>query len=137
MPGLSVWMVRLSLLHLAVGSGLGALLLASRELPRLAGVGGGLWGYRNVHLETLLVGWMVQLALGVAYWVLPRVGGGRPRAGLAAAGAVLLNVGVVAAAAGGAWEAEAWAVAGRSAEAAAALLFGAHASPRVRRLRGA
>lgn len=137
MPALSVWMVRLSLLHLTAGSGLGALLLASREMPRLAEIGGGLWGFRNVHLETLLVGFMVQLALGVAFWILPRVGGERPRGWQAAAGAVLLNVGVVAAAAGGAWEAEAWAVAGRSAEAAAALLFGVHAWPRVRRLRGA
>ena len=135
MPGLSVWMVRLSLVHLVAGSGLGALLLASRDLPRLAGIGGGLWGFRNVHLETLLVGWMVQLALGVAFWILPRVGGERPRPLLAVAGAALLNAGVLAAAAGGAWEAEAWAVAGRSAEAAGALLFGVHAWPRVLRFR--
>lgn len=137
MPPLSAWMVRLSLLHLAAGSALGSLLLASRELPRLAAVGGGLWGYRNVHLETLLVGWMVQLALGVAYWILPRVGGERPRPELAVAGAVLLNAGVGAAAAGGAAGAGAWAVAGRGAEAAGALLFALHAWPRVRRLRGA
>lgn len=136
MPGLSVWMVRLSLVHLVAGSGLGALLLASRDLVRLAEIGGGLWGFRNVHLETLLVGWMVQLALGVAFWILPRIGGERPRAELAVAGAALLNAGVLAAAVGGAWEAEAWAVAGRGAEAAGALLFGAHAWPRVRRLRG-
>lgn len=135
MPGISVWMVRLSLLHLVAGSGLGALLLASRELPALAAVGGGLWEYRNVHLETLLVGWMVQLALGVAFWILPRIRGERPRAGLAAAGALLLNAGVAAAAVGGAAGMEAWAVAGRSAEAAAALLFAAHAWPRVRLLR--
>lgn len=135
MPGLSVWMVRLSLLHLVAGSGLGSLLLASREMPRLAEIGGGLWGYRNVHLETLLIGFMVQLALGVAFWILPRVRGERPRAWQAVAGAALLNAGVVAAGAGGAWGAEAWAVAGRSAEATAALLFGFHAWPRVRRLR--
>ena len=137
MPALSVWMVRLSLLHLVAGSGLGALLLASREMPRLAEIGGGLWGFRNVHLETLLVGFMVQLALGVAFWILPRVGGERPRAWQAVAGALLLNAGVLAAAGGGAWEAEAWALAGRSAEATAALLFAVHAWPRVRRLRGA
>lgn len=134
MPALSVWMVRLSLIHLVAGSGLGALLLASHQMPRLTRIGGGLWGYRNVHLETLLVGWMVQLALGVAFWILPRVRGERPRAGLAAAGAVLLNAGVVVAAVGGVREAEAWALAGRGAEAAAAVLFGIHAWPRVRRL---
>lgn len=136
MPRLSAWMVRLSLLHLAAGSTLGALLLASRQMPGLAEIGGGLWGYRNVHLETLLVGWTVQLALGVAYWILPRVGGERPRPRLALAGAVLLNLGVVAAATGGSTGAEGWAVAGRTAEAAAAVLFGIHAWPRVRRLRG-
>lgn len=134
MPGASVWMVRLSLLHLTAGSGLGALLLASREMPRLGEIGGGLWGFRNVHLETLLIGWMVQLAMGVAYWILPRVDGGRPRAGLAAASAALLNAGVLAAAGGGALGAEGWAVGGRAAEAAAAVLFAAHAWPRLRRL---
>lgn len=135
MPRLSVWMVRLSLVHLVAGSTLGALLLASRQMPGLEGIGGGLWGYRNLHLETLLVGWTVQLALGVAYWILPRVGGERPRPRLALAGAALLNLGVVAAAVGGSSGAEGWAVAGRSAEAAAAFLFGIHAWPRVRRLR--
>lgn len=127
-------MVRLSLAHLTAGAALGSLLLASREVPALAGLGGGLWGYRNAHLELTLVGWTVQLALGVAYWILPRVGGERPRRWLAAASAGLLNAGILAAALGGAWEAEAWAVAGRGAEAAAALLFAAHAWPRVRRL---
>jgi len=30
-------------------------------------------------MEFLLLGWMVQLAMGVAFWVLPRFGVGPPR----------------------------------------------------------
>jgi hypothetical protein len=30
-------------------------------------------------MEFLLLGWMVQLAMGVAFWILPRFGSGAPR----------------------------------------------------------
>jgi hypothetical protein len=30
-------------------------------------------------MEFLLLGWMAQLAMGVAFWILPRFGSGRPR----------------------------------------------------------
>ena len=45
---------------------------------------------------------MIQLALGVAYWILPkfRVGPERGREGIAWVSYVLLNIGVVMAAAG-------------------------------------
>ena len=131
MPRLSVWMVRTALVHLALGLALGALLLSHREValhpavPRL----------RPAHAELLLLGWMVQLAMGVAFWILPRFRSGpeRGREWLAWAAWVLLNAGVAATAAalvaGGAAPV---ALAGRGAEGLAALAFGLHAWPRVK-----
>lgn len=131
MPRLSVWMVRTALVHLATGLALGALLLAHRELalhpavPRL----------RPAHAELLLLGWTVQLAMGVAFWILPRFRSGpeRGREWPAWAAYLLLNGGVVVTAAalvagipGPA------ALAGRGAEGLAALAFGLHAWPRVK-----
>lgn len=84
-------MVRLSFCWL-VGAGLlGALLLAGKGVPALLPA----FGDAALHGELLLAGWLVQLALGVAYWIVPRVGGERPRSGLAVAGAALLNLGLL------------------------------------------
>src|SRR5690349_9899876 len=69
MPTLSAWTIRAALLWLAAASLLGALTLAraSLGLPVLA-----TWIPR--HAEMMLFGWMVQLAFGVAHWILPRPG---------------------------------------------------------------
>ena len=68
MPRLSILMVRSALLHLAVGFFIGALILWQK------GAGGipGAWRWLPVHIHLLLIGWLVQLALGVAFWILPR-----------------------------------------------------------------
>ena len=73
MPRLSVWLVRTSLAFLAAGVSLGAAALAGK------GLAAGPWVSRLVpiHAEFLLVGWTVQLVLGVAYWILPRLRHGR------------------------------------------------------------
>ena len=97
MPTLSVWMIRSALLHLAVGWLIGGAILWQK------GPGGlpGAWGWLPLHLYLSLVGWMVQLALGVAYWIMPRFARRaseaerfvqvRGREGLAWTGAALLN----------------------------------------------
>jgi len=123
-PRLSVWMIRTALLALAAGAALGALLLAD------PGLAGGLARWRPLHGELLLVGWTVQLAFGVAYWILPRFREGRERGReeLAWAAFVLVNLGVLLVGAG-------QPAAGRSAEAMAAIAFAAHAWPRVKPFR--
>lgn len=131
MPRASVWLVRAALLHLTLGAGIGALVLAGKASAALAFA----LPLRPVHVECILVGWTLQLAFGVAYWILPRRPGG-PRGGDAArvwtAGA-LLNAGVIAAGLGGLPAAPEWALAsGRLAEVAAGVLFATHAWPRVR-----
>ena len=75
MPRLSCWFIRAALVYLAIGFTLGALMLANKGVvfyPLL-------WRYLPVHMELLLMGWLVQLALGMAFWILPRFSQGAPR----------------------------------------------------------
>jgi len=67
MARISVWFVRAALLHFALGATVGAW--------RLAAIGGGgpssALPLRALHVEGMLLGWVCQLALGVALWILP------------------------------------------------------------------
>jgi hypothetical protein len=93
MPGASVWFIRAALAYLLAGFTLGALLLAAKGLPLPLGV----WRWLPVHYELLLVGWFVQLVMGVAYWIFPRFGmtrAARGREGLAWLALALLNGGI-------------------------------------------
>ena len=75
MPPLSIWFVRTALAYLALGITFGALLLANKGAPFAP----ALWRLRGAHVELLTIGWVVQLALGVAYWIAPRFWEGPPR----------------------------------------------------------
>lgn len=75
MPRLSVWFVRCSLAYLLLGFTLGGLMLANKGIPFTAWA----WSLLGPHMEFLLLGWMVQLAMGVAFWILPRFSSGAPR----------------------------------------------------------
>jgi hypothetical protein len=48
-------------------------------------------------MEFLLLGWMVQLTMGVAFWILPRFRSGPPRGNidLVWSAFVILNMGIV------------------------------------------
>lgn len=131
MPRLTALAVRSALLHLAVGATFGALILWDKGYP----LAPELRRFLPAHRELLLVGWMVQLALAVAYWILPRSSGGepRPRSWMAWSAAICLNLGVQLTAWAGpmGWPPQAVAV-GRALELGAAILFAAHAWPRVR-----
>lgn len=93
MPRLSVWFVRASLLYLLLGFFFGALLLAQKGIPFYAPV----WNLLPLHMEFLLVGWLIQLAMGVAFWIIPRFGSGASRGpvGLVWASYVLINTGIL------------------------------------------
>ena len=69
MPRLSQLMVRTALLWLALGYSLGGLLLTNKGVPFAAWI----WTLRMPHVWMLLVGWLVQFAFGVAFWILPRL----------------------------------------------------------------
>jgi hypothetical protein len=99
MPRVSIWLIRGALLNLLAGFSLGALLLVAKGMPLPA----GLWHWLPLHFELLLVGWLVQLVMGVAYWIFPRFGmtpAARGREGLAWLALGLLNCGVWASCAG-------------------------------------
>ena len=69
MPRLSQLMIRTALLWLAFGYSVGGLVLLNKGAPLLP----WLWTLRAAHVHMLLVGWTVQLACGVAFWILPRL----------------------------------------------------------------
>jgi hypothetical protein len=92
MPRLSVWFVRCSLLYLLLGLTLGSLLLVNKG----ASLTPWIWTLLPAHMEFLLLGWMAQLAMGVAFWILPRFGSGQPRGRVPViySAFVLLNSGI-------------------------------------------
>ena len=135
MPRLSVWFVRTALLQLAVGFTIGALLLYNKGWP----LNPALWRWLPVHIELLLLGWTLNLALGVAYWILPRFRSGPPRGAewpvWLAYG--LLNSGILAVCLAPwlstpEWLAGSVVLLGRVAEALAAGIFAWQALPRIR-----
>ena len=99
MPRLSVWFIRASLIYLLAGFMLGALLLANNGIEFMPSA----WALLPAHVEFLLAGWIMQLALGTAYWILPRHTRGLAR-GPAELGWLsfgLFNLGVLLAASSG------------------------------------
>ncbi len=130
MPERSVWLIRAALVHLVLGFTVGAVLLVHKALPLAT----GLWALRPLHVELLLFGFVVQLAVGVALWILPRPTTARPEAvgwGVAA----LLNGGVGLAGLGGVLGLGAVVLLGRVAEAGAVAVFAVEVWPRVREVR--
>jgi len=121
MPRLSVWFVRASFIHLFLGSTFGGLILANKGIPFAPWT----WSLLPAHIESLLLGWMVQLAMGVAYWILPRFRSGPPRGNvnLAWVALVLLNAGIVIVALQPFTDAAWLALTGRIFETSAILLF--------------
>ncbi len=131
MPRLSCWFIRASLLYLAVGFTLGALLLVHKGIP----LHPALWRVLAPHLECVLLGWTLQLAMGVAFWILPRFPEGPERGNEALAwwAIGLLNTGVGLVGVGWMLGLPGWIpLLGRVGETAAAMAFAAHAWPRVK-----
>lgn len=93
MPPLTRWFIKAGLAYfvaaLAVGIAVSVPFL-SRRSPAVAALG-------PVYLHLLVVGWITQLILGVAYWMFPAYSKERPRGyeGLAWATFVLLNAGLI------------------------------------------
>ena len=122
MPIAAAWMVRLAFGYLAAGFLLGAVMLgAGLRTPAL-----GL-----IHGEWLLWGWMLQLAFGVAAWILPK----SPRRRTQTAvwwSLALLNTGIVLTTVGATTDL-AWLVAtGRGLFLVSAATFAVYIWPRIR-----
>ncbi|MBI5824532.1 MAG: hypothetical protein HZB18_10930 [Chloroflexi bacterium] len=93
MPRLSVWFVRFSFVHLLIGLTFGGLILANKGFPFASWT----WSLLPAHMESLLLGWMAQLAMGMAFWILPRFryGAARGNVNFVWGALILLNVGIV------------------------------------------
>lgn len=130
MPRLSQLMIRAAFLYLLLGFTVGALLLTHKGMP----LHPALWGWLPAHIEFLLFGWVVQLTMGVAFWILPRYWKKprRPNESYARIAFVLLNLGIWLVVAGTAFRAGPMILfAGRVVEICAVLFFGAHAWKRI------
>jgi hypothetical protein len=116
-------------LSLLLGFTFGALLLWNKGVL----IAPQLWLLLPAHIELLLIGWTVQLALGVAYWILPRFQTSRGNTAPVWSAFVLLNLGVILVSIAPFMPQLTFvSVAGRGAECAAALAFALHAWPRIK-----
>lgn len=91
MPRPSVWFIKASLVYLAFGFTFGGLMLANKGML----ISPFLFTLLPAHMEFLLIGWLVQLAMGVVFWIVPRFTGVKPRGNvhLIIAAFWLLNLG--------------------------------------------
>ena len=67
MPLTSRVSVKASIVYLAIGAMLGAILLINRWVP----LGSGVYALRASHVQLLVVGWLTQLIIGVGWWLFP------------------------------------------------------------------
>jgi hypothetical protein len=67
MPTTARAFVKASLLYLGAGAILGAILFVQRWIP----LGTGVLALRESHVQFVVVGWLTQLILGVAWWLFP------------------------------------------------------------------
>lgn len=131
MPRLSIWFIRSSLLYLALGFTFGGLLLFNKGLP----LSPFLWRLLPFHIEFVLFGWMVQLVMGMAFWILPRFPNNPIRGNekIVWGAYVLVNTGIWCVVLASLWQGSQWlALIGRAAESAGVLAFATHAWPRVK-----
>jgi hypothetical protein len=130
MPRLSIWAIRLSLLYLLLGFTLGALMLANKGVPFAPWI----WSLLPAHIDILLFGFIIQLAIGMAYWILPRYrGGGRGNESVLWITVGLLNLGIWMVTFIGLLSLPGqWLVLGRLLEGIAAVLFAFQAWRRIR-----
>ena len=125
MPRLSQWIIRTALVYLLLGFTVGALLLTHKGVP----LHPLLWSWLPAHIEFLLMGWVVQLTMGVAFWILPRYWKPprRPNEIYIRFAFVLLNLGIWLVIAGTTFRAGAWVFfGGRVAEIGAVVFFTLH-----------
>lgn len=121
MPRLSVYFIRASLIYLLLGFTLGALILANKGLT----ISPAIWMLLPIHIELDLIGWLIQLAMGVAFWILPRFSKGPIRGNerLSWFAFILINTGILLVASQGMFEINGLILIGRVFETLALVLF--------------
>ena len=131
MPVWSVFFVRTSLIYMALGFTYGSWMLINKGVVAAP----SFWEALPAHIEFLLIGWIIQLILGVAFWILPRFGHESTRGNerLAWLSYILINAGIWMVFLSPLFHELPWLpVLGRLMETGAALLFVLHAWPRIK-----
>jgi heme/copper-type cytochrome/quinol oxidase subunit 1 len=134
MPKLSVWLVRASLIHMGIGFLFGSMILFHKGIPLYSWT----WRLLTPHIELMIFGWTMQFVMGIAYWILPRFTA-KARYGNSILGwcaLVLVNCGILLAAAGAWFALDALALAGRLSILSAVCTFVILVWPRVKPLGG-
>ncbi|MFQ5612699.1 MAG: hypothetical protein ACE5H9_11265, partial [Anaerolineae bacterium] len=112
-----------------LGFSLGALILFHKGVTLFP----GLWRLLPLHIEFLLFGWIVQLIMGVGFWIFPRFWRSRGNEKPAWLAFGLLNLGIWLAGLGPLLEPSLpLSFLGRLAEAGSAVAFASHAWPRLK-----
>ena len=121
MPRLSVYFIRASLIYLLFGFTFGGLLLTNKGFM----ISPAVWMLLPIHIEFDLVGWLVQFAMGVAFWILPRFSRGARRGNerLSWLAFLLINIGILIVASQIIFEAKRLMLIGRALETLALALF--------------
>lgn len=93
MPSPSRWMIKASLIYLFAGFLIGGGILISKAYPAYSEI----WLLLPVHIEVSIFGWIIQLTMGTAYWILPRYLASKSRGNptLAMSMVALLNMGIL------------------------------------------
>lgn len=133
MPLLSRYLIRLAFLNLWFGFGLANVLMIWKAKPDL--LPNAIGGWILAHVSLLLIGWMGQLALGVSYWIFPRlahVPSTRGRSTAAYAAMLGLNGGVWGYTVGILFDVGWLQVVGLLAQLGAIIAYAYHIAPRIR-----
>jgi len=93
MPTVARWTIKAGLIYFVLGLAAGVLIQLRPyvDLPRWTA------GIRPVYIHLLVVGWITELIIGVAYWMFPKFSKENPRGSEKVAWAVffLLNAGLL------------------------------------------
>src|SRR5512142_1055508 len=121
MPRLSVYFIRASLIYSLLGFTFSGLLLANKGVM----ITPAIWMLLPIHMEFDLIGWLVQLAMGVAFWILPRFSKRPPRGDerLSWSAFLLINIGILFVASETIFQEKSLMLTGRALEALALILF--------------
>ena len=129
MPRLSCWFIRAALIYLGLGVTIGGLILWHKGMPLHPLI----WRWLPLHIELLLFGWIVQVVMGIGFWVFPRFLRSRGNERSAWLAFWLLNAGVWLSGGASLLNLPAWTIAlGRLAEIGSAVAFGLHTWPRIK-----
>jgi hypothetical protein len=131
MPLLSVFFIRTSLVYFALGVTYGGWMLFNKGVPIFP----NFWGLLEGHIEFLMIGWIIQLILGVAFWILPRFSRfpARGNEALAWISYLLINIGLWMELLSPLFKEFPWLpTLGRVIETGAAVMFVLHAWPRIK-----